>query len=87
MTVKSKYPDLVKDPTVESDSNWEAGSAFCVDEEDPWSDSISLCGDYNGVFEDGNGLSLFSDTDDAEIPDLPNGFEEDWSNIQPIHKS
>lgn len=66
---------------VESDSDWEAGSAFCVDEEDPWSDSISLCGGYNSVFEDGNGLSLFSDTDDAEILDLPNGFEEDWSNI------
>ncbi|KAJ3753713.1 hypothetical protein EV360DRAFT_74289 [Lentinula raphanica] len=47
-----------------------------------WSDSNSLSDVAGGGLDNGNDLSSFLGVDPQVIPDLPAGFEEDWSNIQ-----
>ncbi|KAF5364874.1 hypothetical protein D9757_013036 [Collybiopsis confluens] len=81
---------------VESDSDWEAGGAFGVEDGDSlpdltsvstsiWSDSGVSVDQTNESNED---CILFSDMEEEEIvPDLPDGLEEDWSDVQLFRSS
>lgn len=79
---------------VESDSDWEAGGACAlasdssslpglqdVSDSDIWSDTDSVYVKEESGEESEEVSSVFG-MEDVTIPDLPDGFEEDWSDIQ-----
>lgn len=84
---------------VESDSDREAGGAFAlasdssslpslqdVSDSDIWSDTDSVyVKEESG--EESEDVSSFFEMEDVTIPDLPDGFEEDWSDIQSFRSS
>ena len=82
----------------ESDSDWEAGGAFGVEDGSSLPDLTSVS-DTDSVWSDSDvsvdqtderneNCVLFSDMEEeVTIPNLPDGFEEDWSDVQSFRSS